>query len=228
MGLEQGHPDGAQHHPQGSRMPAAHGKWDFGDGVGRDGAQETSSSSSCTLVILWGWSSPAQKPPPCFSRQKIGSDSSSMNAPCYCRKTFWEESHAKYRSCLKWTMETPLSISQSPLSGFPGGSDRRPGFDPWVGKILWRREWKPSPVFLPEKSLWQRSLVGYSRAVGHDWATNTFNFFHTLPVPLSSTIFSLPFPPLSPPLGCTSSLPDLLQASHLEPSQLLPLWTPAP
>ena len=26
---------------------------------------------------------------------------------------------------------------------------RRPGFDPWVGKIPWRREWLPTPVFLP-------------------------------------------------------------------------------
>ena len=39
---------------------------------------------------------------------------------------------------------------------------RRPGFDPWVRKILWRREWQPTLVFLPEKSHGQRSLVGYS------------------------------------------------------------------
>ena len=26
---------------------------------------------------------------------------------------------------------------------------RRPRFDPWVGKIPWRREWLPTPVFLP-------------------------------------------------------------------------------
>ena len=26
---------------------------------------------------------------------------------------------------------------------------RRPGFDPWVGKFLWRREWPPTPVFWP-------------------------------------------------------------------------------
>ena len=26
----------------------------------------------------------------------------------------------------------------------------RPGFDTWVGKIAWRREWLPTPVFLPE------------------------------------------------------------------------------
>ena len=35
---------------------------------------------------------------------------------------------------------------------------RRHGFDPWVGKILSRREWKPTPVFLPGKSHGQRSL----------------------------------------------------------------------
>ena len=26
---------------------------------------------------------------------------------------------------------------------------RRPGFDPWVGKIPWRREWLSTPVFWP-------------------------------------------------------------------------------
>ena len=39
---------------------------------------------------------------------------------------------------------------------------RRPGFDPWVGKIPWRRKWQPTPVFLPGESHAQRSLVGYS------------------------------------------------------------------
>ena len=35
-------------------------------------------------------------------------------------------------------------------------------FDPWVGKIPWRRAWQPTPVFLPGESHGQRSLVGYS------------------------------------------------------------------
>ena len=35
-------------------------------------------------------------------------------------------------------------------------------FDPWVGKIPWRREWQPTPAFLPGKSHGQRSLAGYS------------------------------------------------------------------
>ena len=39
---------------------------------------------------------------------------------------------------------------------------RRSGFDPWVRKIPWRREWQPTPVFLPGESHGQRSLEGYS------------------------------------------------------------------
>ena len=50
---------------------------------------------------------------------------------------------------------------------------RRCRFDPWVGKIPWRRNWQPIPVFLPGKSHGQRSLVGYrpwGHIVRHDWA----------------------------------------------------------
>ena len=36
------------------------------------------------------------------------------------------------------------------------------GFGPWVRKSPSRRKWQPTPVFLPEKSHGQRSLVGYS------------------------------------------------------------------
>ena len=39
---------------------------------------------------------------------------------------------------------------------------RRPEFDPWVGKISWKRAWQPIPEFLPGESHGQRSLVGYS------------------------------------------------------------------
>ena len=54
--------------------------------------------------------------------------------------------------------------------GFSGGSvvkksvcqRRRYVFDPWVGKIPWRREWLHTPVFLLEESHGQKSLVGCS------------------------------------------------------------------
>ena len=39
---------------------------------------------------------------------------------------------------------------------------RRPGFDHWVRKIPWRREWQPIPAFLPGKSHGQRIPGGYS------------------------------------------------------------------
>ena len=65
--------------------------------------------------------------------------------------------------------ECPLplgSVSDKPsfqqpspgLLAFPGGSAGKestcnagdlPGFNPWVGKIPWRREWLPTPVFWP-------------------------------------------------------------------------------
>ena len=56
------------------------------------------------------------------------------------------------------------------LPGAAGGKEptcqcrtgKRRGFDPWVGKLPWRRKWQPTPVFLPGKSHGQRSLVGYS------------------------------------------------------------------
>ena len=39
------------------------------------------------------------------------------------------------------------------------GRHRKCEFDPWVGKIPWRRTWQPTPVFLPGES--HGSLVGY-------------------------------------------------------------------
>ena len=38
----------------------------------------------------------------------------------------------------------------------------RPGFNPWAGKIPWRREGLPTPVFWPGESHGQRSLAGCS------------------------------------------------------------------
>ena len=52
--------------------------------------------------------------------------------------------------------------------------NKRAGFDPWVGKIPWRRAWQPTPTFLPGESYGQRSLAGYSllgsQRVRKDWS----------------------------------------------------------
>ena len=60
--------------------------------------------------------------------------------------------------------------------GFLGGTNRkesaykckrhkRPRFDPWVGKIPWRRKWQPIPVFFLGESHGQG--IGLKR-VGHN------------------------------------------------------------
>ena len=65
----------------------------------------------------------------------------------------------------------PINLPPS-FSSFPGGNSKKPGFqsrfnkragfDPWLGKIPWRRAWQPTPTFLPGESYGQRSLAGYS------------------------------------------------------------------
>ena len=65
-----------------------------------------------------------------------------LNHPC-CHM-------AEFLSFLRWTKFTLLKWG------------RRPGFNPWVGKFLWRREWQSTPVFLPGELHGQRSLAGYT------------------------------------------------------------------
>ena len=68
--------------------------------------------------------------------------------------------------CLYTHMHTYIHT----YTGFPGGSVikepsyqcRRDGFDPWIGKVPWRREGQPTSGFLPGESHGQRSLVSYS------------------------------------------------------------------
>ena len=51
---------------------------------------------------------------------------------------------------------------------------KRHGFDPWVGKIPWRRAWQPTPAFLPGASPWTKEPGGLQsielQRVGHDWS----------------------------------------------------------
>ena len=47
---------------------------------------------------------------------------------------------------------------------------RRHGFGPWSGKILWKRKWQSTPVFLPGKPHGQGILMSYS-----PWGGTEFN-----------------------------------------------------
>ena len=69
-------------------------------------------------------------------------------------------------TCRKQYMPNYISAN---IGGFPGGSDGKesacsagnPGSVPGSGRVHWRREWQPTPVFLP-REFPERSLVGYS------------------------------------------------------------------
>ena len=73
-----------------------------------------------------------------------------------------------------------LCLELSTKLDFPGGVSgkeltcqrRRPGFDPRVRKIPWRRKWQPTPVFLPEESPRTEEPGGLQsialQRVGHD------------------------------------------------------------
>ena len=96
---------------------------------------------------------------------------------------FWERTQRASPPCVCSTRKASLFLNLLSLTmawahrtGFPGGSVlkestcnagnclqcRRWRFDPWVRKIPWRRQWQPTPVFLPGESHGQRSLADYS------------------------------------------------------------------
>ena len=80
--------------------------------------------------------------------------------------------------CMLYNIRNRLSFNLRELeviilhAGFPGSASgkepacqcrrhKRHEFNPWVGKIPWRRAWQPTSVFLPGESHGQRGLVGY-------------------------------------------------------------------
>ena len=83
------------------------------------------------------------------------------------------------------------------VKGFPGGtSGKEPAwkcrrhnrceFNPLVGKILWRRKWPSTPVFLPGESPWTEEPGGLqsmgSQRVGQDWVTKHRNITERIKV----------------------------------------------
>ena len=81
---------------------------------------------------------------------------------------------------------------------------KRCRFDPWVGKIPWRRKWQPTPVFLPGKSHGQRSLAATAHGVTKShtrlniWASvqkwliiKLISMFRDLPFNFVQTLFTI-------------------------------------
>ena len=77
-----------------------------------------------------------------------------------------EFSRQEYQSGLPWPppegLPDPRIEPISLMSPALAGEFFTATWKSWVRKIPWRREWQPTPVFLPGKSQGLRSLAGYS------------------------------------------------------------------
>ena len=85
-----------------------------------------------------------------------------------CNKTL------KFKLVIKTSLFLPVYTSSLGLTSKESACQcKRHVFDPWVGKIPWRRKWQPTPIFLPGKSHAHRSLTGYrvTKRVRHDLVT---------------------------------------------------------
>ena len=90
-----------------------------------------------------------------------------------------------------WNVHELLVVKNSPANA----GDKRPRFDPWVRKILCRRKWQPTPVFLPGKSHGQRRLVGYSPRCRKALNTTERSLTHIIRLSTAHSIqFSFLFP----------------------------------
>ena len=95
----------------------------------------------------------------------------------------------EYRSC--------LDLSKVSVESFPCGSAgkkiclqcRRPGFDPWVGKIPCRRERLPTPVFWPGEFHGQYSPLGCKESDMTEWLSISHSFKVSIPVFFCISIF---------------------------------------
>ena len=109
---------------------------------------------------------------------------------CYSQKTPASRSLALLHEVVLWA-------GYLNFLGFPGGSVgiesscqcRRPGFNPWVGKIPWRRKWQHTPgncLGNPlDRGTWQATVHGVTKSQRRpsDYTINRFLDFLSLSFP---------------------------------------------
>ena len=147
----------------------------------------TCLSPSHLSIFCPGWVKSPHSPSVTYSKYMVHGEFCFLLEKPSCLPQYTEKGKLTWKSSImsiellrlvsKLQMEGALAhliLLYSRFSGLPSGLDSKEspciaGFDPWVGKIPWRRAWQPTPVLLSG----QRSLVGYStwdRRVRHDWS----------------------------------------------------------
>ena len=96
-------------------------------------------SLSCSMLDLILWSGIKLRPPPLGSLSLSHWTTRGITAWCF------------FGNGVRWLRWWRIWLQCG-----------RPRFQPWNGKIPWRRKWQPIPVFLPGKVHGQWSLVGCS------------------------------------------------------------------
>ena len=117
--------------------------WNHSSSSTSESVHEARSSSPGSLRFL-----PTH--PPGMEGNASNSRDAHMSQTCPPRKKYYL--HSLNSQVILKSLQTTMVVS-----GFCW-----PGFDPWVGKIPWRRKWWPTPVLLPGTFHGLRSLVGYS------------------------------------------------------------------
>ena len=77
------------------------------------------------------------------------------------RKAWHAAVHGVTKSQHSWVTELNWVLLSGKELSCQCRRHKRCGFNLWIWKILWRRSWQPTPVFLPGESLRQRRLAGY-------------------------------------------------------------------
>ena len=80
--------------------------------------------------------------------------------------------HFKHTYSPWWASQGALMVKNPPANA----GDMRCGFNPWVRKIPWRRQWQPTPIFLPGefhgRGIWRATVHGLgAKRVGHNLVT---------------------------------------------------------
>ena len=101
------------------------------------------------------------------------------------------------------------------LSGKEPTCQCRRWFNPWVGKIPWRRKWQPTPVSSPGKSHRQRRLAGYIQ-FRSDQIRSVAQLCPTLCDPMNRSTPGLPVHHQLPQFTQTHvhQVGDVIQPSH--------------
>ena len=116
-----------------------------------------------------------------WSKHVIGTvDEMGTRTAAYIR---WPITHFLIAFILSWPLLVTFEFAP-PQSGSDGKESAcsAPGFDPWVGKSRWRRDWQPTPVFLLGEFHGQRSLAVYS-----PWGHKEFDTTEWLTLSLSKS-----------------------------------------